>query len=273
MGIFRGGFHSYPARHACGRTTNVKYPRAACPRCADGCASADGNRASGADESSALRRRCTKSGCIFKIRKRITLFFQRNWGKAFQRICAVRVSGHISGRISQLSRASCVRMYTERKIPACRVPSLCRRCAPPLPETVRRALLLHVSAGSVGFADARRPRHDRDDAAFARRRALPPLRIRQPSADCGFYLAIIRKRTTYTGAFFVVLRCSSAAVAHSDCPLAARLLHRFRHCRRFARHPQGEDTPFPKEKSGPEIFTSRFSYSVYRFRQIPNPGR
>lgn len=243
------------------------------PRCADGCASADGNRASGADESSALRRRCAKSGCIFKIRKRITLFFQRNWGKAFQRICAVRVSGHISGRISQLSRASCVRMYTERKIPACRVPSLCRRCAPPLPETVRRALLLHVSAGSVGFADARRPRHDRDDAAFARRRALPPLRIRQPSADCGFYLAIIRKRTTYTGAFFVVLRCSSAAVAHSDCPLAARLLHRFRHCRRFARHPQGEDTPFPKEKSGPEIFTSRFSYSVYRFRQIPNPGR
>lgn len=30
--------------------------------------------------------------------------------------------------------------------------------------------------------------------------------FRQPSADCGFYLAIIRKRTTYTGAFFVVLR-------------------------------------------------------------------
>lgn len=124
----------------------------------------------------------------------------------------------------------------------------CRRCAPPLPETVRRALLIHVSAGSVGFADARRPRHDRADAAFARRRALPPLCIRQPSADCGFYLAIIRKRTTYTGAFFVVLRCSSAAVAHSDCPLAARLLHRSRHCRRFARPPQGEDTPFPKEK-------------------------
>ena len=45
------------------------------------------------------------------------------------------------------------------------------------------------------------------------------------------------------------------------------------HCRRFARPPQGEDTPFPKEKSGPEIFPSRFSYSVYRFRQIPNPGR
>lgn len=149
----------------------------------------------------------------------------------------------------------------------------CRRCAPPLPETVRRALLIHVSAGSVGFADARRPRHDRADAAFARRRALPPLRIRQLSADCGFYLAIIRKRTTYTGAFFVVLRCSSAAVAHSDCPLAARLLHRFRHCRRFARPPQGEDTTFPKEKSGPEIFPSRFSYSIYRFRQIPNPGR
>lgn len=145
--------------------------------------------------------------------------------------------------------------------------------APALPETVRRALLIHVSAGSVGFADARRPRHDRADAAFARRRALPPLRIRQPSADCGFYLAIIRKRTTHTGASFVVLRCSSAAVAHSDCPLAARLLHRFRHCRRFARPPQGEDTPFPKEKSGPEIFPSRFSYSVYRFRQIPNPGR
>ena len=102
------------------------------PRCADGCASADGNRASGADESSALRRRCTKSGCIFKIRKRITLFFQRNWGKAFQRICAVRVSGHISGRISQLSRASCVRMYTERKIPACP----CRaENAPSLPKS------------------------------------------------------------------------------------------------------------------------------------------
>ena len=45
------------------------------------------------------------------------------------------------------------------------------------------------------------------------------------------------------------------------------------HCRRFARPPQGEDTTFPKEKSGPEIFPSRFSYSVYRFRQIPNPGR
>ena len=50
--------------------------------------SAAGNRAPGADESSALRRRCAKSGCIFKIRKRITLFFQRNWGKAFQKICA-----------------------------------------------------------------------------------------------------------------------------------------------------------------------------------------
>lgn len=34
-GIFRGEFHSYPARHACGCTPNVKYPRAACPRCAD----------------------------------------------------------------------------------------------------------------------------------------------------------------------------------------------------------------------------------------------
>lgn len=34
-GIFRGEFHSYPARHACGCTPNVKYPRVACPRCAD----------------------------------------------------------------------------------------------------------------------------------------------------------------------------------------------------------------------------------------------
>lgn len=42
MGRFRGGFCSYSARHACGRTPNVKYPRAACPRRADGCASADG---------------------------------------------------------------------------------------------------------------------------------------------------------------------------------------------------------------------------------------
>ena len=30
------------------------------------------------------------------------------------------------------------------------------------------------------------------------------------------------------------------------------------HCRRFARPPQGEDTPFPKEKSGPEIFRAAF---------------
>lgn len=177
--------------------------------------------------------------------------FLKNLKKSAQRPCLDRFRGEFCG-------------YSARAVPT---------GAPALPETVRRALLLHVSAGSVGFADARRPRHDRADAAFARRRALPPLRIRQPSADCGFYLAIIRKRTTHTGASFVVLRCSSAAVAHSDCPLAARLLHRFRHCRRFARPPQGEDTPFPKEKSGPEIFPSRFSYSVYRFRQIPNPGR
>mgnify|MGYP006922251690 FL=1 len=268
MGRFRDGFRGYPAR---GCAPNVNYPRTLAvptdarlltetvrrartnlPHCADG---------------------ARKAGVFSKFENELRCFSNGIGVKHFKKSAQARIFGHISGRISQLSRASCVRMYTERKIPACRVPSLCRRCAPPLPETVRRALLLHVSAGSVGFADARRPRHDRDDAAFARRRALPPLRIRQPSADCGFYLAIIRKRTTYTGAFFVVLRCSSAAVAHSDCPLAARLLHRFRHCRRFARHPQGEDTPFPKEKSGPEIFTSRFSYSVYRFRQIPNPGR
>lgn len=119
--------------------------------------------------------------------------FLKNLKKSAQRPCLDRFRGEFCG-------------YSARAVPT---------GAPALPETVRRALLLHVSAGSVGFADARRPRHDRADAAFARRRALPPLRIRQPSADCGFYLAIIRKRTTHTGASFVVLRCSSAAVAHS----------------------------------------------------------
>lgn len=163
-----------------------------------------------------------------------------NFLKNLKKFRAAPMFGQISGRILRLFRA--------RRADGCASAD----------GIVRRAPLLHFFAGSVGFADARRPRHDRDDAAFARRRALPPLRIRQPSADCGFYLAIIRKRTTHTGAFFVVLRCSSAAVAHSDCPLAARLLHRFRLCRRFARPPQGEDTPFPKEKSGPEIFRAAF---------------
>ena len=41
-GQISGEFCSYPARHARGRTPNVKYPRAAYPRRADGCASADG---------------------------------------------------------------------------------------------------------------------------------------------------------------------------------------------------------------------------------------
>ena len=63
-----------------------------------------------------------------------------NFLKNLKKFRAAPMFGQISGRIFAV-------------IP--RAP--CRRCAPPLPETVRRALLIHVSAGSVGFADARRP--------------------------------------------------------------------------------------------------------------------
>lgn len=132
--------------------------------------------------------------------------------------------GQISGRISQLSRASCVRTYTERKIPARRMPS------------------------------PRRQGH---------------LRCRKPCVGRRCFI------------FLPGLLDSPMHIARGMTALT-QLLHDEGHCRRlplfvafrrFARPPQGEDTPFPKEKSGPEIFPSRFSYSVYRFRQIPNPGR
>lgn len=131
-----------------------------------------------------------------------------------------------------------------------------------------------------------------------RRRTLPTRHICPLSADSGVYHAAIRERIPHIGAFFVVLRCSAVVL-----PLSASLLHTVDPCASrlprltpAALHPHSVSRVSPhyrltapllsrcapplrrakaplhrKKRSGD--FSSRFSYSVYRFRQIPNPRR
>lgn len=139
--------------------------------------------------------------------------------------------GQISGRISQLSRASCVRTYTERKIPARRMPS------------------------------PRRQGH---------------LRCRKPCVGRRCFI------------FLPGLLDSPMHIARGMTALT-QLLHDEGHCRRlplfvaFRRFPPFRKVKilFPRKKKSRPVFPPSRAFRiplplpffVFRFRQIPNPGR
>ena len=237
-GQISGEFRGYPAR---GRAPNVNYPRArAAPRTRLRCRNR-AHRGHGRIFRTAPTAR--EKRCIFKIRKRITLFFQRNWGKAFRKHLSRRAyRGRFRGEFCSYPARHARGRTPNVKYPRAAYPRRADGCAS-ADGIARRARmnLLRALVALHGFSlhgnTTRFTSHGRNpriSAAFAylarpafripRIAALPPHRLTAP----------------------LLSRCAPP-LRRAKAPL-----HR-------------------KKRSGD--FSSRFSYSVYRFRQIPNPGR